>query len=288
MDASALSNSIAALRSSIKHLESCSNSLEGWLHFFVALVVIGVVLEVGFVFWEYREKLKEFRRGTIRSPQKPNGWILFFELLGATLVAIGVAGELGVDIKAGRIQTDLRTKNGELIQLLEGVSSSALSAASQNEKETAQLKKDAEGLKKTAEDERSARIKLQALIQPREYSASEQKRIIEACRPFSGHVVNIRSLPYDIEGFVFASFLAEVLGKTGLKLRTVDIGNNFMQNLPMTLDVYVIGPPDEQNLVKALAESLATPHVIVGPLQPPVRGLTTILVGAKRLALKKD
>jgi hypothetical protein len=51
------------------------------------------------------------------------------------LVAIGVAGELGVDVKAGTIRTDLRTKNGELIQLLQGTSSAALGkAADANER----------------------------------------------------------------------------------------------------------------------------------------------------------
>src|ERR1017187_10380000 len=218
MDPSALSSSIATLRSSIKDLESSSSSLESLLYFFVALVVIGVVLEVGFVIWEYSEEREEYQRGTIRSPQKPSVWKLSFELLGALLVAIGVAGELGVDVKSGTIQTELRTKNGELIQLLEGASSAALITAAQSEKDAAQLRKDAEGLKKAAEDERVARLRLEAQIQPREYTASEQKRIIDSCDPFAGQFVNVRSQPYDVEGAVFAYSLAQVLGKTKLRL----------------------------------------------------------------------
>src|SRR5271157_2431110 len=99
MDSSALASSIAALRSSIRSLESRSDSLEAWLYFWVALVVLGVVLEVGFVLWEYKEERKEYHRGTIRSPQKPSGWKLLLELLGAVLVATGVAGEFAIDIK---------------------------------------------------------------------------------------------------------------------------------------------------------------------------------------------
>ena len=147
MDASALSNSIAALRSSIRALESLSDSLEPWLYFWVTLVVIGVVLEVWFVLWAYREDFEAYHRGWIRSPQRPSRWKMFFELLGAGLVAIGVAGELGVDINAGRIQTDLRTKNGELVQLLQGVSGAAWESASKNAKEAARLAKEGEVLR---------------------------------------------------------------------------------------------------------------------------------------------
>jgi predicted small integral membrane protein len=114
MDSSALASSIAALRSSINALESRSDSLEAWLYLWVTLVVAGVVLEVGFVAWEYREDMVEFRRGIIHSPHKPSGRKLLIELLGACLVAIGVAGELAIDVMGGRVQTDLRAKNGDL------------------------------------------------------------------------------------------------------------------------------------------------------------------------------
>jgi hypothetical protein len=136
MDSSALASSIAALRSSIRALESRSDSLEDWLYLWVALVVIGVVLEVGFVLWEYHEDMEEFRRGIIHSPHRPTGRKLLVELLGACLVAIGVAGELAIDVMGGRLQTDLRTKNGDLVHLLEQVSSAALQRAADAEANT--------------------------------------------------------------------------------------------------------------------------------------------------------
>jgi hypothetical protein len=113
------------LRASIASLELHVDSLENWLHFWVALVVLGVVLEVIFVIWEYREDLAEFRHGPATS-RKPSPRKLVLELFGATLVALGVGGELGVDIKAGTARTDLRAKNGELVQLLQSVSAVAL------------------------------------------------------------------------------------------------------------------------------------------------------------------
>src|ERR1700722_19248811 len=172
MDPSALSNSIAALRSSIKDLESRSSSLESLLYFFVALVVIGVVLEVGFVAWEYRGDLEEYHRGTIRSPQDPNKWKLFIELLGAVLVAIGVTGELGVDVKSGTIQTDLRTKNGELVQLLEGVSSAALERAAE----------------------------LEAQIQPRALTKKQRDDIGAICSMLGQRRIDVFVTPGDLEG----------------------------------------------------------------------------------------
>jgi hypothetical protein len=205
MDSSAISNSIAALRSSIKHLASCSDSLRPWLHFFVTLVVIGVVLEVVFVFWEYRAGCKEYRRGTIRSPQQPSAWKLFLELFGVGLVAIGVAGELGVDIKSDAIQTKLRGKNGELIQLLEDVAGSALTNASQNEK-------DAQLLKKQVEDEKLARVELEARVAWRRLTRQQQCEIASRLMQiFSGGTATLFNVNADAEGMMFASDIASAL-----------------------------------------------------------------------------
>jgi len=230
MDSSAISNSIAALRSSIKNLASSSDSLRPWLHFFVTLVAIGVVLEVVFVLWEYCERRNEYRRGTIRSPQKPSGWKLFFELFGVGLVAIGVAGELVVDIKSDAIQTNLREKNGELIQLLEDVSSAALTTASQNEKDAASLRRQATILtqrnlateshlteaNQELEDERKKTFDMEVWLSPRVLPMIGEPRGLtwERIVYYSGINANINSV-VDEESRRAAGQIAAVIRKAG-------------------------------------------------------------------------
>src|SRR3989442_613713 len=101
----------SALESAIRALEIRSESLESWLKLWITLVVVGVAIELVIVLKEYFDDLEECRRGTIRSPAKPSRWKLIFSLLGAGLVAIGVAGELGIDFKAGDVETGLRNRN---------------------------------------------------------------------------------------------------------------------------------------------------------------------------------
>jgi anti-sigma28 factor (negative regulator of flagellin synthesis) len=126
METSTLLSAITALRNSIAALNKRSDALEHWLYICVALVVIGVAAEVVFIFWEYQENLKDFHRGTIRSPEKPSVSKLIMHMIAASFVAIGVGGEFCVDWMAGEIQTDLRNKNGELNRLLSNASSVAL------------------------------------------------------------------------------------------------------------------------------------------------------------------
>lgn len=129
MDASGLARAPEILRSSISAIESLSSSLESWLYFWVSLVVLGVAIEIAVVVLDYREELEDFHRGTIRSPEKPRRLKFGVEFFAATLVVIGVAGELAIDVRAGTLQTKLRSKNEELIQLLEGAAGKALSDA---------------------------------------------------------------------------------------------------------------------------------------------------------------
>jgi hypothetical protein len=157
MDSSALLSSIAALRNSITILNRQSDSLEPWLYFWVALVALGVVMEVWFVVWEHMEAREAFQRGTIRSPESPSIRKLLVHLLAAGLVAIGVSGEFVIDLRAGSMQTGLRNKNGELNQLLGNASGAALKdaagaieRAAVAESHLAQAKADAESARALA------------------------------------------------------------------------------------------------------------------------------------------
>jgi hypothetical protein len=225
-------------------LESTSRSLELWLYLFVALVVIGVVLEVGFVLWEYRGALEEYQRGTIRSPHKPSGWRLCFELLGAALVAIGVAGELGVDIKSGTVQTGLRTKNGELIQLLEGVSGAALSNAAQlgidletEKQKTARFQREADAARLAL----SNQVKEQGPRWPLIRGAKQE--LVSVLSPFVGQRADIYisgpRILADEETMSTWGALADALGGDGAKWKLEHGGLTFAERDRRVLGIHI-------------------------------------------------
>jgi H+/Cl- antiporter ClcA len=97
-----------ALENKLKSLEMSWGSLDRWLKFWILLVVIGVAVELVVILVEYFRELHDFRRGIIHAPDRPSAWLLVFALLGAGLVALGVAGEFFIHIKAGRIETEMR------------------------------------------------------------------------------------------------------------------------------------------------------------------------------------
>jgi hypothetical protein len=207
-------------------------------------------------------------------------WVIIYKgrQLSATQTAL-------LSAKDRQLQIALDQKDQD-IAAVEGQAGDATERAANADERAANAELQAAEATKAAEVEKIARLELEAQIQPRQYTPNEEYAIEEACKPFRGKVVVIRSMPYDVEGAVFATSLAETLQRrTGLVLRTNGIGDNFTQNLPMLLDVYVVGPQSEKDLVSALARALATPRVLVAPLESPtpLGSLTTIIVGAKRL-----
>lgn len=119
----------SALKILLDNLDRSQSSLHHWLHFWTFLVVVGVVMEVVFVVWEYAEDLYEFRRGIVRPPEKPSILLLILGLLGAGLVAVGVAGELYIDVQAGKLETQIRKANEDRFLLLSKEAGDAASSA---------------------------------------------------------------------------------------------------------------------------------------------------------------
>lgn len=108
----------SALKILLANLDKSQSSLHGWLYFWTFLVGAGVALEVFFVVWEYVEQLHDFRRGFVHPPERPNTLLFVLGLLGAGLVAVGVAGELYVDVQADKVETEIRNANDLRISLL--------------------------------------------------------------------------------------------------------------------------------------------------------------------------
>src|ERR1700686_826040 len=108
----------SALQTLLNNLDTSRSSLHGWLHFWTFLVVLGVALEVVFVVKEYIDQSHDFRRGIVHPPERPSTMLFVLGMLGAGLVAMGVAGELSVDVQAGKVETEIRKANELRVALL--------------------------------------------------------------------------------------------------------------------------------------------------------------------------
>jgi hypothetical protein len=259
----------------------------------VSLVVVGVALEAIVLIKEYRHDRRLYLRGTISSPAKPLIRDLLLSLIGAMLVAIGVAGELGIDFKASVIESQLRGKHGDLEALLNteagqsrSESGKAKERAGVAEQKAGEANGKAEAARLEQERLKAENLKLEAQIQPRDFSPSEQARIISLCRPFAGHMVDFLSQAFDLEGARLAYRLGAILEKAGIVSRTYDVAKDSLLSGPIFIDIQISGPQSEAELIKALTLSLATPRVLIAPIGVPIMhpggGSVTIFVGAKR------
>jgi hypothetical protein len=153
----------SALLSSLKSLEMRWSVLEFWLKVCAAVVVLGVVVEVFVVIREWRHDWREFRRGTIHSPDKPLISNLVWGLFGAALVAIGVSGELLVGVKAGKVETEMRDTADTLVALVD----------------------------KEAGDVRLKAAQLESKITDRHVTLDQRKKMLEVLAPGRGTPIAI-------------------------------------------------------------------------------------------------
>lgn len=187
---------VSALASKLNNLETSWGSLDAWLKFWIVLVVIGVSVELLVVVIEYRRDLREHRRGTIHSPEKPSTLFVILGLLGAGLVAIGVAGEFSVHVKAGKIESDMRDTTLALIAAVNNEANSAGEHTAVLEGEAASLRRQAAKLTREnlateshlteanqeIENERRKRVELAASLLPRDFF--DQSGAISKLAPF--------------------------------------------------------------------------------------------------------
>ncbi|HXX24003.1 MAG TPA: hypothetical protein VEO19_12710 [Terriglobia bacterium] len=191
----------SVLESKLKSLDATWSSLDSWVKFWMVLVVLGVALEIVAVVVEYFREEHDFNRGTIHSPEKPSGWLLLLGLLGAGLVALGVGGEFITHIKAGKVESDMRSATQALIQRN---ADDARERVSKNEKDT-------QTLKTQAEHEGLERMKIEERVAWRRLTKEQQYEIGTKLRPFSGELVLPQYNSVDLEAGTFASDIAWAL-----------------------------------------------------------------------------
>jgi hypothetical protein len=209
-----LPNDELALKNQLSSLESSWSSLDGRLDFWTLTVVIGVAVELVVIVVEHRRAMHDFTRGVIHSPDRPSKWLLAFALLGAGLVAIGVAGEFGIHIKAGKVETEMRNVTARLVAIADQKADEANNLAAVNERDAQQLK--------------SENLKLEAQVQPRTIDESDRKKLAKILQPFTpsfkGRKVKISSQIGDAEGMLFALEIMDVLSRAGIDVDTDGMG----------------------------------------------------------------
>ncbi|MDH4098246.1 MAG: hypothetical protein OEU87_08000 [Nitrospira sp.] len=261
---------VSTLKSTIEALESHSDSLESWLFFWLACGFLGLVVQA---FEEFNEHLLPMDHGK---------WKLGLKLLGFVMIFIGVVGQLGIQVKTGRVNTDLRNANKAVIGLLEketesirrdtlGLSlqleTARTDAADANalarkyeariaeaNARAAEAEKSAAQARLMAESEQHERVKLEALVAPRSLSLDQQRLIANAIRKFSGHAVTVASYGQDGEGAALATQIISVLVSAGIAVR--DDRASIMRTGGFEYGVHLRGPAGEfiLSLGNALSE----------------------------------
>jgi hypothetical protein len=118
METSALDNTIFALQKELSGLEASANGLDSWLKVWTAVVVIGVALELVIIIREFIDARTDWRRGSIKSPEKPATWFFIFQLFATLLITAGVVGELWVGVLSGTVSTEIRSKSRQLVSFV--------------------------------------------------------------------------------------------------------------------------------------------------------------------------
>jgi len=176
-DASALESAISALESAITALDSSSGLWETLAWVFTGAVVIGVAIEVRVIVLEHRDAMTEWRRGIVRPPDRPSRSLFLWGLVGSILVALGVAGELGVGIKVTLINGALRTKNAELRRKSDQLIALLHVEAQEAQKTAGEANERAEGMKEA--------------LAPRRLTEQQELAIGKSLRSFKGQLAQM-------------------------------------------------------------------------------------------------
>ncbi len=164
-------------------LEAESRKWFFWLLIAGAVVALGCILEIP----ETRFSLMQWwrqKRGRPLKEENPTSWRIPAASVGLLLVIVGVVGEVVFEGLVSNADTKLRTHESDVLSLAETTAGQANERASKNEKEAARLRKE-------AEDERMARVKLQEQLQWRYLSKEQKEAMTKVLKTAPGSEVNV-------------------------------------------------------------------------------------------------
>lgn len=193
------------------------------------LVVLGLVVE-------YIPEIADIAR------TRPFPWKKVHVVIGGVLITLGVAGELYIEGRASKVETDLRSANDKLygdidakaekagkstIQALDTASSANALAgkaeatagksdalAKSASLQVAALDKEATDAGQRAVKAEQEAARLRQLVEWRSLSSGQVDVLCKALFPFAGTKIDITSLSGDAEGSEYAQEFADALGST--------------------------------------------------------------------------
>ncbi|MGA7522977.1 MAG: hypothetical protein WBW84_10875 [Acidobacteriaceae bacterium] len=193
---SALKSCISALESSLKTVGQSSGQWETLAWVCSVGVAFGVAAEIIGIIWQYRDDLRDWRRGIIRPPDRPSRGKLWFEAAATVLVVAGIFGEAGASLKLASINSQLRSITSELRaksdQLLALVTQEAGSAATSAQK----AHREADVVSSEAL-ELSQQLTKQDLREHLLQNKRNRDRFVAILKPFTGQKFDIRPCTLD-------------------------------------------------------------------------------------------
>jgi hypothetical protein len=179
-------------------------------------------------------------------------WVKLVAFLGWILIVLGVAGEWITNASFSDADNNLQTFTSINLAEAQKEAAFAIERASSNEKEAGQLRKDAEA-------EHLARVKLQKQIQPRTINESDRKKLAETLRPFApnfkGRKVKISSQTGDAEGMLFSLEIMDVLTSAGIDVDADGMGALISVHA-VAMGVIIKGPPIDRDFIRSLVGGL--------------------------------
>ena len=241
-------------------ISALENSLDSWEYLLAGatlLVVFGLILEY---WYEIIDLCRE----------RPIKWKSGQKIIGAILVTVGVAGELGVQLKASRVETQLRSANQKVQGLLNKEAGEAQDRASKAD---------------------LARVRLEKQMAWRRLSKDQKQSICSAMLPSFSKRMRVLTISNDVEALQYVLDFADAFKRCGLWAGTPDMGPGFMMpSNPVIFGVRIRGPKGAgqslQSIFEANGVAIAgidvelpatdsTLILYVGPRPPPIDSFQT-------------
>lgn len=240
----------SALRTVLDNLDASRLSLHGLLHVFTFLVVLGLGFDLFVIIKEFRDDLKKFRQGVIQPPERPSALLLVLALFGTALIVLGVAGELYVDVKAGKVETDIRAANDELLGLISQEAGTAKTsaegaadAASRANNAAGEAERKVSAVAKRAERIGAELGELEFLGSPRRIFQPDELSG-ELKKHFKGRRIIVTSYIGDQEGGELCRQLAYIAQKG--EMDAIDTCSKSGLTSPLATSVVVSGPDRDE------------------------------------------
>jgi hypothetical protein len=174
-------------------------------------VVVGVILEEAEYFLSWPSVRRFIPLRILLPTHRFDFWGRIIAKLGWALIVIGVAGEGLYEARVSHADGWLQDFSNTMLATAQRQAAEAIGEAGRAMERAATLEKESVILRKKAEDEQAARLRIEETVAWRELTGSQQLRIGSALRKFAGQRAHIEYGMGDTEAGRFAYSIAAAL-----------------------------------------------------------------------------